>query len=185
MDNENQDLSINRDSINEFLDNPFDLYQFKKIKRMSNSGGGSPEDYFFKPTKKGMYYRYFLFSRIQGYLGTNKDKIIRKEDGLEITVYKEFGKYQYEFIDPTEELIQVKAKFNDFDLPELALVGLDSVEIIGKFGAPDFIKKDCLVYQYNSKALILKLRNKMVKWLKYVVLKKEIDIDKNERLFEE
>ena len=181
----NQNATVNRDSINDFLDNPFDLYQFKKIKKMSNSGGGRQEDYFLRPNKDGMYYRYFLFSRLQGYLGTNKERIIRKEDGLEITVYKELGKYQYEFIDPTEELIEVKAKFNDFDLPELALVGLDSISIIRKFGTPDLIKRNCIVYQHNNKALILHLSNKKVKWLKYVNTKKDFDIDNNETIFKE
>lgn len=180
-----QDVTVHRDSVNEFLDNPFDFYQFKKIKRMSNSGDGRQKDYFLTPNKKGMYYRYFLFSRRQGFLGTNRDRILRKEDGLEITVYKELGKYRYEFIDPTEVLIEVKAKFNDFDLPELAFVGLDSISIIGKFGAPDLFKRNCLAYQHNNKALILKLNNKKVKWLKYVVLKKELDININEGLFEE
>ncbi|MGB0869636.1 MAG: hypothetical protein ACPGSD_08555 [Flavobacteriales bacterium] len=182
---EKQDLSVNRDSINDFLDNPFDLYQFKKIKKMSNSGGGRQEDYFLKPNKDGMYYRYFLFSRRQGYLGTNRDRIIRKEDGLEITVYKELGKYQYEFIDPTEELIEVKANFNDFGLPELAFVGLDSVTMIKKLGNPDLTKNNCMMYKHNNKALILNLSYKRVKWLKYVVLKKGIDIENYESLFEE
>ena len=176
---------VNRDSINDFLDNPFDLYEFKKTKKMSNSGGGRNEEYYLKPDKEGMYYRYFLFSRLQGYLGTNKERIIRREDGLEINVYKELGKYRYEYIDPTEELIEVRAKFNDFDLPELAFVGLDSITVVNKLGNPNLMKSNCMIYQHNNKALILNLSNKKVKWLKYVVLKKEIDIDKNESLFEE
>lgn len=181
----NQNIPVNRDSINNFLDKPFDLYEFKKTKKMSNSGGGRNKEYYLKPDKEGMYYRYFLFSRLQGYLGTNKERIIRREDGLEINVYKELGKYQYEYIDPTEELIEVRAKFNDFDLPELAFVGLDSITIVNKLGNPDLIKSNCLIYQHNNKALILNLSNKRVKWLKYVVLKKGIDIEKNESLFEE
>jgi len=181
----NQDVAANRDSINNFLDKPFDLYEFKKTKKMSNSGGGRNKDYYLKPDKEGMYYQYFLFSKLQGYSGTNKERIIRREDGLEINVYKELGKYQYEYIDPTEELIEVRAKFNDFDLPELAFVGIDSVAVVNKLGKPDLMKRNCMVYQHNNKALVLNLSNKRVKWLKYVVLKKELDIDKNESLFEE
>ncbi len=180
-----KEISVNRDSINDFLDSPFDLYEFKKTKKMSNSGGGRNEEYYLKPNKEGMYYRYFLFSRLQGYLGTNKDRIIRKEDGLEITVYKELGKYQYKYIDPTEELIEVRAKFNDFDLPELAFVGLDSVTVVNKLGKPDLMKRNCMVYQHNNKALILNFDNKRVKWLKYVNMKKETDVAKNNSLFEE
>jgi hypothetical protein len=180
-----KEVSVNRDSINDFLDNPFDLYEFKKTKKMSNSGGGRNEEYYLKPDKEGMYYRYFLFSRLQGYLGSNKERIIRKEDGLEINVYKELGKYQYEYIDPTEELIEVRAKFNDFDLPELAFVGLDSIAVVNKLGKPDLMKSNCMLYRHNNKALVLNLSNKKIKWLKYVVLKNEIIIDKNESLFKE
>ncbi len=176
--------AINRDSLDIFLDKPFDFYKFKKIKGGSNSTIGKQEDYFFNPNGKGMYYSYFLFSQGKGYLGTNKDRIIQIIDGLEIIVYKKLGKYQYNFIDPTEELIEVRAKFNDFDLPELALVGLDSVSIVSKFGKPDLVKMSCLVYHYNGKALVLNLSNERVQWLKYVKLKKGLDITRSESIFE-
>lgn len=180
---QNEILLMDRDSTNAFLDNPFDLFQFKQTKKMSNSGGGKHEDYYLKPKKEGMYYRYFLFSNLQGYLGTNKNKIILKENGLAITVYKELGIYRYEYIDTTEQIIEVKAQFNDFDLPELALVVLDSLSIIKKFGKPDFIKINCLVYEHNNKVLVLKLDKKRVVWLKYISLKKGLDILKADNVF--
>lgn len=179
-----KEASVNRDSINQFLDKPFDLYGFKKIKG-ANSTGGRNEEYYLKPDREGMYYRYFLFSGLQGYLGSNKDRIVRKEDGLEITVYKELGKYRHEYIDLTEELIEVRAKFNDLDLPELAFVGLDSNTIVNKLGQPDLVKSQCMVYQHNNKALILNVNNKRVEWLKYVNMKKGIDISHENELFNE
>jgi len=178
-----QDKKSNRDTINKFLNKPFDLFKFKEKKRMSNSGIGRKESYYFKPNKEGMYYRYFLFSRLQGYIGTNKNKIIRKNNGLEITVYKELGKYRFKYSDPTEILIEVRARFNDFDLPELALVGLDSSFIIKEFGKPDYYKKECMIYQFKNRALILNINNKKVKWLKYLNLEEGIDIKKTDKLF--
>lgn len=70
----NDDETVYRDSINDFLDNPFDYHAFKRVKKMSNSGSGRKETYYFKPNKEGMYYRYFLFSNCKGYLGTNKER---------------------------------------------------------------------------------------------------------------
>ena len=178
-------VTINRDSINNFLNKPFDLINFKEATKGANSTSGEQEEYYMKPNKEGMYYKYFLFSKLQGYIGTNKNRIILKEDGLEIIVYKELGKYQYEFNDPTEELIEIKAKFNNFDLPELAFVGLDSVSITKKLGKPDFYKKGCMVYQHNNNVLILKLAYKRVKWLKYTRMKKGLDFHKAENILKD
>jgi len=144
--------TISRDSLNKFLIKPFALFEFKKKKGMSNSGGVEAKKYYYKPNKKGMYYQYFFFSKLKGYIGRNKNNILRKKDGLIITVYKKLGKYQYEYNDPTEELIEVKAKFNDFDLPELAMVGLDSNIIIERFGHPDIFQTNNIVYQYENKS---------------------------------
>ncbi len=176
-------FALNRDSVNEFLKQPFDLIKFKEKKRSSNSGVGKKKDYYLKPKKEGMYYQYFLFSRQTGYTGTNKDNIIRKADGLGITVYKELGQYRYDFIDPTEELIEVRAKFNDFDLPELAYIGLDSAIVIKKLGKVDFYQKNCLVYQFENNVLILNILNKKVNWLKYTKTKKGINITDIDDIF--
>ena len=113
---------------------------------------------------------------MKGYLGTNKKRISRIENGLEITVFKETGDNQYKYTDSTEELIQVKARFNDFDLPELAFVGIDSTTIIQKFGDADFYNENCLVYIYKNYILILKIEKEKVKWFKYLNAKEDINI---------
>ncbi|WP_417612244.1 hypothetical protein [Owenweeksia hongkongensis] len=180
-------LLTNRDSINDFLNEPFDLFKFKEKKRGANSGGGTIQEYFFSPNKEGMYYRYFLFEGskgIRGYIGREKDKSVHRENGLEITVYKKLGKYRYKYTDPTEELIEVIATFNDFDLPELAFVGIDSASIIYQLGEPDLFTQNCLLYENENKVLILKLENSNVKWLKYVKLKMDYNILESEDLFE-
>jgi len=70
----------------------------------------------------------------------------------------------------------VKARFNDFDLPELAFVGIDSATIIQKFGDTDFYNKNCLVYNYKNYVLILKIEKEKVKWFKYLNTKEDINI---------
>jgi hypothetical protein len=174
---------ISRDSLNRFLEKPFNLYNFKKKVGGTNSGGGRNEDYFAQPRKEGMYYRYFLFYSGNGYLGKRTKMIIKKESGFEITVYKELGKYQYKYLDPTEELLEVRARFNIKGLPELALVGLLSNTIIKKFGNPDILKNECFIYQNKNKALVLKIESGIVKWLKYVNLKEGLDLRNNEAIY--
>jgi hypothetical protein len=157
-------------TIDELLKNPFDLQKFKKVKGQSNSGGATKEPYYFKPDCKGMYYGFFLFRPMTGYIGEIPNNDIRSENGLYILTYKPFGKYQYEYFDPTETLIEVIAHFNDNDLPELAFVGLDTVKIKKKLGN-DFLRKDnCFIYTKDKNTLTLKLLGKTIVWLKYTRL---------------
>lgn len=130
-----------------------------------------------------MYYGYFLFYGGKGYLGNRTDIFIRKESGFEITVYKELGQYQYDYLDPTEVLLEVRAKFNIEGLPELAFVGLSSNAIVKKFGKPDIFKNECFIYQYNNKALVMKIERGIVKWLKYVNLKDGLDLSFNQAIY--
>jgi hypothetical protein len=120
-----------------------------------------------------------------GYIGSNKKMISYREDGLLIKTFQPNDEFKNQYLNPNEVLIEVMAKYNDFDLPELAFVGLDSITIVKRLGEPDLMKNNCMVYQHNNKVLILNLSNKKVKWLKYVNMKKEIEFSKNKSLFEE
>jgi len=175
--------SVNRDSVNIFLERPFDYFKLKKIIGSPNSTGDKQKEYYKKPSSKGFYYQYFLFSDLRGYLGNNKARFFRKEDGIGITVYKKLGEYQYKFIDPTEELIELRMKYNILKLPELAFVGLDSLSILKRFGEPDLYRLNSMVYQHKNKALILNLKKNRVRWLKYVNLKEGLDLSKNTSIF--
>ncbi len=161
-----------------FLLNPFDLYRFKQKEGQSNSGSGGPKGYYFKPNDKGWYCSFFLFHNLKCYRGKNKNTTFENKQGLKITTYKPFGKYQEEYADPTEELIEVEAKANFIELPELAFVGLDTTEVVTQLGQKSFIQNNCLVYAYDDRALILGLEGSMVKWLKYVHLNTALTIDK-------
>ena len=68
-------------------------------------------------------------------------------------------------------------------MPELALIGLDVEIVVMKFGEPDLTKNNCIVYSHNNKALILKIANKKVKWLKYIHLKEGVNLTENESIF--
>src|ERR1019366_1585935 len=125
-------------STDSFLIKPFDLYKFKKKEGESHSGGSEKMPYYFKPAYQGMYYAFFMFSDMKGYLGTRKDFAIRSENGLTITTYKPLGKYQDQYLDPTEKLIEVKAMLNNFNLPELAFVGLDTLAVKQRLAEESF-----------------------------------------------
>lgn len=160
-----------RDSVNLFLENPFHLHAFKAKKKYSNSSALGKQPYHWVPNKEGIYYTYLVFGDGRGYWGTNKQKLVLHVDGLSIVVYKELGERQHMYDDPTEELLEVKARFNDADLPELAFVGLPSSAIKKRFGKEDFQHKNCWVYQHQNKILIFRMSDERVEWLKYVVLK--------------
>ncbi len=164
--------------IDSFLLKPFDLYKFKNKVGRSNSGGTEKKSYRFKPEYEGVYYSFFMFSKLKGYLGSRKEDTLQREDGLTIITFKPFGKWQNDYFDPTEELIEVEAKFNSFYLPELAFVGLNKTDIKEHLGAPSFEINNCFVYTFRDRALILKLNNGKVNWLRYIHLKSELTNDK-------
>lgn len=161
-------------NIDSFLMKPFDLYKFKKIKQGSNSGGGNKKGYYYKPKYKGLYFYFFLFHPLIGYIG---DSIIRTENGLNIATFKPLGKYQKDYLDPNEELIEVNARYNDFDLPELAFIGLNVIKLRHLLGKESFIKNNSLIYVSADKALILNLQSGKVNWLRYVHLKTPLTIN--------
>lgn len=158
-------------NIDSFLLKPFDLYKFKQIKGGSNSGGGDKRPYFFKPNYKGIYYSFFYFMPMTGYIGNN---IIKTENGLHITTFKPLGKYKNDYLDPNEELIEVIARYNDFDLPELAFIGLDTIQLRRLLGKESFSEGNCFFYVFKDRALILPLKNGNVHRLKYLHLKKRL-----------
>jgi hypothetical protein len=159
-------------SIDSLLDNPFDLQKFKKTKGPSNSGLADVQPYYHQPTEKGRFFYFFMFRAMRTFRYSGDQKIaVRGGSGFQITTYKPDGKYKDDYFDPTEKLIEVVASYNDEDLPELALVGLDTAIIKERFGN-NFIRRDsCFVYMKNSNALVLKIRGGAVACLKYAKLK--------------
>jgi hypothetical protein len=156
--------------LDDFLTNPFDLQKFKKAKQESNSGGATKKSYYYKPNEKGFLMSFSLFPPLSGYIGETPGNDIYMEDGITIVTYKPDGKNQKNYLDPTEILIEVIAKFNDNDLPELAFIGLDTAKVKKKLG-DNFLRKDsCFIYAKDKTALTLKISGKRVEWLKYTRL---------------
>lgn len=175
-----------------FLMHPFDLYQFKLKKNGSHSSGAYFKGYHFKPTGKGVGYSFFLFTPKEvnyvsgglemrhekvGYIGTNKERLSFLEDGLIIKTFQPNDKYQHKYRNPNELLIEVEAKHNDFDLPELVFIGLSTNQVREILGKETFIKNDCLVYTKDNIALMLKISADGIKWLRYIVLSKPLQFD--------
>lgn len=122
---------------------------------------------------KGIYYSFFLFEPLIGYVYSydgNKQIKVRQENGLEIVTYKPYGEYFESYFDPTETLIEVTARYNDYDLPELAFIGLDTLTIKNKLGTKFMRKGDCILYYKGNCVLTLHIERNAVNWLKYTRL---------------
>lgn len=166
-------LSENNQNVNNFLKTPFDLQKFKQKKGEYHSGGANSRKYYLKPKVKGTYYRFFLFEPLTGFVYSYDGKSqmkVKQENGLEIVTYKPYGKYFENYFDPTETLIEVIARYNDYDLPELAFIGLDTTIVRNKLGSNFIIKSNCMLYYKNNCVLSLHVENQMVNWLKYTRL---------------
>ncbi len=185
--------------LDSFLLTPFDLYAFKSKKNGSNSGGAGFKSYHYKPPFPGIGYRFFMFQpktvnlisngremrhQAAGYFGTNKKNISMKYDGLVVLTFQPNDSFKNKYLNPNELLIELTARHNDFDLPEMAFVGLDSISIIKQFGKETFYKNQCLVYTYDNLAFILKLENAKVEWIRYIRLASKLDVKtENEHLY--
>lgn len=189
---------VNRDSINKFIQSPFNLISFKKYKNGAHNSGIRLCKYHFHPSMEGVAYKFFSFGpkrtnqisrgkKIRrenlGYIGTSKKRTVIKQDGLVIKTFQPKNKYLHNYSNPTEILIEVTAKYNDFDLPELAFIGLDSLSIIKKLGKPDRLIRKFLIYENDSKVLILKISKNKVEWLKYIYTQQGVDIFKEDKIF--
>jgi hypothetical protein len=177
-----RDLVVSKSGIDSFLLHPFNLYKFKKKKGEAQGGSWKGEPYFYKPATKGFYWGYMMFPPVfKGYLGKNKKDTVDMENSFEMTTYRPEGKSnnRFDWDYPGEILIELKAKYNDFDLPELAFIGIDADEIAKKIGTDNVyvVNDSCLIYSKNNAVLIFKINGKKVEWLKYEVLKKTFSID--------
>ncbi len=155
----------------DLLIQPFNVYEFKKKVQGSNSGGASVNPIWFKPAYKGFYYRFFMFDGLKAYKGRNKHDTIKSKFDLSIFTYKPYGKYETEFIDPHEEIIEVELDRNFYDLPELAFIEFHKKEIIDFIGKPDYEKSDCFIYQFKNSLLLFQFQLDRVNWIKYIRLK--------------
>lgn len=163
------------------LKNPFDLQQFKKVKRGSNSGVFTAGSHHLKPEGKGRYFYFFLFPAPNAFVyssnGNEKNRV-RSGIDFQIVTFKPDGKYKDAYLDPTETLIEVVTTYNDPDLSELAFIGLDSTVVKQKLGSPVARKNGCFIYEHENNALVLNVSDGVVKCLKYVRLKMKLDVNK-------
>lgn len=180
-------------NIKKLLKDPFDLYAFKEKKQGAENEGEQLEDYHLLPDTIGKAYCFYNFQPEDGmtvegneitetnagYLGTDKKTVVNKEEGLIITTFHQEGKFQHLYLNPEETLLEVRAEYNDFDLPELAFVGLTTMEVYKKIGKETFKRNECLVYTHKNTALVLKMASDKVKWLRLIQLNEEVTKESN------
>jgi hypothetical protein len=153
---ENDSIGILSNEAKEFLLNPINISEYKKLKGGSNSGSAKNYDFHYKPEFKGFYLRFFVFPNFG-------------ENGPELITYRR-GKEIGDYIDEDEILIQFFSNRKDEDLKELNLVGVSQKNVIEKLGNPTFKKNGILVYYYDNRILI-----HTIKWYRWAYLKRPIN----------
>jgi hypothetical protein len=153
---EKKEFSINKNSkaLNKLLHSPFDLVAFKKKMRISNSGMPDVLSCFFRPKKKGFYYRYFVFQGCSSY-------------GLIINVYK-FGKDPGRFSDTNETLISMDSECELKQLGNFNLAGSRFSDFKNKYGENYLTIKNAFVYTDGNNLLILKCNGDNIRKFRYI-----------------
>ena len=166
--------------LQQLLENPLDLVDFKEQYGPSNSGGISMNSsVYYRPDTTGFYYQYMLFYGLKKAL----NQPVAEEDlfhKFRIQVYY-LGEEVGRFSDTTELLVGMESAMTIPVLGELDLFGLDSIVIEDRFGSPLIRKKDYWIYQHHSNALIIGLEGKdHCAWWRYARLSEGVDLSKEQ-----
>lgn len=153
---ENDSIGILSNEAKEFLLNPINISEYKKLKGGSNSGSAKNYYFHYKPEGEGFYLKFFIFPSFG-------------ENGPELITYRK-GKEIGDYIDEDEILIQFFSNREDKDLKELNLVGVSQKVVIEKLGTPTFKNNGILVYYYDNRVLI-----HTIKWFRWAYLKISIN----------
>lgn len=171
-------------NIDSFLREPFNLYEFKNIrKHSSNSSSISLEDYHWRPDTPGIGYSFHAFqpriTRLHngrkmrhpflGYYGTDTSRK-RMGLGVYIRVFQPRNEHMHMYANPTEILVEARNNMNDFELPEMQFAGIDTSNVKARLGEPSFRKHNCLVYTSGGNSLILTYKGRRVSKWKYIRL---------------
>ena len=166
--------------VNPYLDTllnaPLDLETFKKEWGPSNSGGGSNNGILDIPDTTGQVYRYFLFHKLRSVLPDHPSEGELLNNFI-ITVFK-YGKEIGDFYDSNEKLLMIACSLDNPELGELNWYGQSTVQIMDKYGPPQYEKENCLIYQIKNKTITAHLNNEQVDWYKYVLLNESVDLSK-------
>ncbi len=151
-----KDLTLNEDisdstnaeqkiRIQNFLNNPLDLNDYKKRKRGANSTAHSKIPLLYTPKYVGFYVNYFLF---QGFNEHTSPHLIVYRKG-DYAHGKGFGN----FMEDRDTLVKLVCNHPDQDLKSANLVGRRAQDIIDSFGNGFEIYKNRVVYFHKNSVL--------------------------------
>jgi len=167
IDSLNFNEKINKPELNQFLENPIDLIEYKKIKKNWISTVTDNQSFYEKfKLRDSLFYEY---TYPNGKLDLNRlDKI----------VVMKFGENKHTYNDKTEKLIELNIFNKDSMLRKANLVGLTNSQIELKFGKENLKIENEYIYYNENKLLILTIKNDKVDSYKYLRLNTEkIDIE--------
>ena len=146
-------LSPERIKLEELLNNPLDLENYKTEYGTSNNGAAATRDLYYQPDTMGFYYRYMLFHKLRNVLVSHPSEsdLFYK---FQIVVYK-FGETVGDFYDANEELIAIECAMENETLGDLNLYGMENVEVEQKFGEPDRVEEMQSFYVNDNAVLSL------------------------------
>ncbi|MFY0628004.1 MAG: hypothetical protein JXR07_17025 [Reichenbachiella sp.] len=158
------------EALQDLLDNPIDLAEYKKKKRGANSGITERRPYYYQPSTDGSYYRYFWFYDLRRRYGAQEAR-----EAVQIVVYKNgpIGRYE----DTNEELICISIQKKDPDLQKLNKVGYSKNSILEELGPPSIENGETLTYRKDQSVIIFHFDNEIVNWLRFVKTKKLSSLD--------
>ena len=172
-------------AIQSLLMEPIDLKEFKKSYGPSNSGAGCsefPTEWRHQPEKKGFYYQYMLFHKLQEDMRYLDGKTMNEYDlfkNFRLFVYRFGDNGEFDFYDNTEVLIGLRSSGAHEALGKLNLVGKSLKELDEFFGNDYIEKKNVRIYHYNKRVLSLQITKiqdvEKVESLIYLHLSKELD----------
>ena len=143
------------------MTNPINIPSFKKRVGGAHSGGAKPQPYFYKPDTVGVYYHFWIFSKIK------YDKTVKNHfNSLHLTTYI-YGKVK-DYFNANEEFISLKANHSYHQIGKLNFVGQELEELEAMYGKPQLNYKGSSIYYYNKTFLILHNSDQKVDWFRYI-----------------
>lgn len=159
------------DSVSIYLENPVDFYALKKNTLSMHSGGNIRlnNKYFHSIDDDNyIYYDYWAIEFHNVFENDSKPLCFK--------ALKPWGTPEERYYDKDNEiLVGIKSRLDWDGLQQSNFVSLSDSVIIGKFGTPDTLLNNCMVYQREDKLLTLKIENSQIAWFKYFWLNDSVN----------
>ena len=150
------------------MDNPMDVFAFKKAKRGSLSGVGGGKQFHFQPEYEGKYMRFFGF-------GPPRGRSIREAEwmqGVQLIVYREGTDLRF-YTDSNEIIIDFQSCFSDTDMKNLNIVGKSVSDVEAIFQGKAEIEGQFAAFISGHNVLVMHLIGQQIEWFRYIKLNAE------------